>query len=341
MKIGIVGLGKLGLCMAGVFAEHFEVFGVDRNPQLIKAVKSGLCPLKEPNLAPYLSNKNLTVSEDYNILNGVDIVFIIVATLSEPSGAFSNKYIDEVLGKISVLRVPIVISSTVMPGTCHKRNKDDIKIIYNPEFIALGNVVEGLKNPDMILIGESKLGDSLLLDEIYGKICLNKPPIFKMNLWEAEITKLCVNCFLTLKISFANYIADVCEGLKVEPKIILEAVGQDNRIGQQFLKPGLGFGGPCLPRDVLAFIAFAKEQEKPTELMEAIHNINENIITKIMKRIKKLKPEIIGFESLSYKPGTDITEGSQLFKLYCLLKSRRYDIKMGQGDVTLNHWGMK
>ena len=226
-----------------------------------------------------------------------------------------------------------------MPGTCGKLiDKYGLNIVYSPSFIALGEVIDNLKYPSFYLIGSDEKCSRLA--NIWKKIIAVSAPIMNLPLLEAEIAKLALNCYLTTKITFANHLDDIC-GEIADTELITKAIGLDIRIGNRYLRPGLGYGGPCFPRDNKAFQAFAKILGKQAYMAKLTDSINREQVDKWVDRIEALNPKTVGFESLSYKPGTYNREESHLLKIYNKLKKRGYNVVMGTGDVTVNHWGIR
>ncbi|MDP2939840.1 MAG: nucleotide sugar dehydrogenase [Candidatus Omnitrophota bacterium] len=343
--ISVIGLGKLGLCMAACFASKgYTVIGVDIDEIKIDRVNKGVCPINETGLSELIKKYKNRIHATYDYKFAIEnsqVTFIVVATPSNEDGSYSNAQLEaacieiaEVLKNKRGFHV-ISITSTVTPGTLdklvkplferitNKRCGRDFGLAYNPEFIALGSVIKDFRNPDFILIGESdkKTGD--VLSTLYRITCDNNPYFARMNFINSEIAKLALNCYVTMKISFANTLAEVCEkepGANVD--VITKAIGFDRRIGEKYLKGGLGFGGPCFPRDNRAFIAFAKDINSQAELSKTVDNINkhqlERITSLIKKKIKKAtKVSILG---LSYKPNTEIIEDSQSVDIASIIK---------------------
>jgi UDPglucose 6-dehydrogenase len=187
-------------------------------------------------------------------------------------------------------------------------------LCYNPEFIALGSVIRDMLNPDMILIGESDERSGEILERLYTGVCDSNPHIRRMNHVNAELTKISVNTFVTTKISYANMLAQVCETLPgADVDVVTSAIGCDSRIGQKYLKGALGYGGPCFPRDNLAFSALARGNGVPPILAEATHQLNQSQAPRLAKWILARLPEggTVGVMGLSYKPNTEVIEESQ------------------------------
>lgn len=355
--ISVIGLGKLGLCSAACFASKgYKVIGVDIDSQRVDSINKGQNPISETNLTETLKKckNNLKATTDYKeAINNTQVTFIVVATPSEADGTFSNQQLKESLKAIgSALKDKsgyhlVVVTSTVMPGTCEHVGKfileeasgkecgKDFGIAYNPEFIALGSVIHDFLNPDFLLIGEMNKKDGDILEEIYKKTCDNQPKFGRMNLVSAEIAKISLNCYVTMKITYANSLATICEKIPgADSQMITSAIGMDTRIGRKYLKPGLGFGGPCFPRDNVAFAAFARKVGEKAKLAEMVDEVNrdqvgriENIVKNLIKEGNKSKKDVtIAVLGLSYKPNTPIIEDSQAIDIVELLINEGYKI---------------
>jgi UDPglucose 6-dehydrogenase len=336
MRLSIVGLGKLGAPMAAVMAHKgHTVVGVDINPAFVAAIQEGRAPVKEPGLAGMIraNRERLRATHDYeDAILATDATFIMVPTPSDPDGTFSMRFVLNSAEKIgAALRKKkgwhlVVLSSTVMPGSTgekllpvletysRKKCGEDFGLCYNPEFIALGSVIRDMLNPDMILIGESDPRSGDTLEAFYNTLCESNPRIQRMNYVNAELTKLSVNTFVTTKISYANMLAQVCETLPgADVDVVTSAIGCDSRIGVKYLQGALGYGGPCFPRDNIAFSALARANGVPAVLAEATDELNRRQIPRIAELIMSRLPErgVAGILGLAYKPDTDVIEESQ------------------------------
>jgi UDPglucose 6-dehydrogenase len=336
MNISIIGLGKLGSPMQAVMAHKgHTVVGVDLNPRTVAAINSGQAPVKEPHLQEMIdgSRERISATHSYEeALLSTDVTMIMVPTPSGPDGRFSMKYVMEAAEQIgAVLRKKakwhlVVLSSTVMPGSTGgtllpaleeltgKKCGPGFGLCYNPEFIALGNVVHDMLFPDMILIGESDERSGAILEEFYQGVCESNPKIRRMNFVNAELTKLSVNTFVTTRISYANMLAQVCETLPgADVDVVTSAIGCDTRIGQKYLKGALGYGGPCFPRDNVAFSALARGNGAPALLAEATDQLNRQQVPRLGAMILAKLPAggTAGVLGLSYKPDTGVIEESQ------------------------------
>lgn len=332
----MAGIGKLGLCMAAVFAHRgYRVFGMDINKRTISMVNRAESPINETNLEDLIkkSHKRLTATDDYELaVRNSEATFIVVPTPSKQDGSYSNEYVIAAAEEIGyALRDKknfhvVALTSTVIPGTTEnvvkpiiekssgKKCGVDFGLAYNPEFIALGSVIKDFTNPDFVLIGEVDSKSGEYLSELYKNICRNDPPIVRISAVNAEIAKLALNCYVTMKITFANTLAEVCERTScADIDDVTGAIGLDSRIGSKYIKGGLGYGGPCFPRDNRAFSFFASRGRCDAKLSKTVDEINRhqvervlNIVKRIMRRKRKIA--ILG---LSYKPNTAIIEDSQ------------------------------
>lgn len=341
-KISVIGLGKLGAPLAVIFAyKGFPTFGFDIYKPFVDAINSGQATVVEPFLQEYLNKakNNLRATQDYReVIENSDFTFLIVPTPSRPDHHFSDEYLKQALKELAVALKEsdkswhnFVIVSTVSPGTinnslipwieqysCRKVNQG-FSIAYNPEFIALGDVINGLLKPDMVLIGESNKEIGEQLEKMYREAILeNDAKIARMSIISAEITKLSLNAFVTMKISYANTLANICEKIPgADVDAITSALGADKRISPYYLKGGLPFAGPCFPRDSRAFLAFAKEYGVDAKLARATDEINEAQIPLLEQKIMDNLPSdmVIAILGLAYKPDTPVIEESPSIKL--------------------------
>ncbi|HYC64337.1 MAG TPA: nucleotide sugar dehydrogenase [Reyranellaceae bacterium] len=348
-RVSVIGLGKLGAPLAAVLASRgFTVIGLDVNKVFVDALNAGKMPIIEPQLNELIAanRQRLSATVDANeAIEKSDASFVIVPTPSDSSGFFSNRFVlqaMETLGKALRKKTGyhmVVITSTVMPGTTGGEIKaaleaasgrkvgPDLGLCYNPEFIALGSVVRDMLYPDSILIGESdtKAGD--MLQTIYLQMCEKRPPVQRMNFVNAELTKISVNTYVTTKISYANMLADICDRLPgADVDTVTKALGADTRIGPKYLKGAMGYGGPCFPRDNVAFAALARKIGARADVAEATDRINNYQIDRLAGLVAKFsKPGTrIAILGLSYKPQTPVVEESHSVKLAARLADSGY-----------------
>lgn len=339
-KCSIIGLGKLGACMAvAIASKGISVVGVDKDSNCITAFNKRQAPVFEPGLDKMVKKygKRILATTDYQkAVSDSDITFIVVPTPSKANGDFSLQYVKQAVHKIGKALSKkasyhiVVITSTVLPESLDlyikpilenqsgKRCGIDFGLCYNPEFIALGTVIRNFLNPDFILIGESDKKAGKMLEDFYSKVCENTPPAARMNFVNAELTKIAVNSFITSKITFANMLAELAGRLPGgDVDVVTQALGLDSRIGKYYLKGGLGYGGPCFPRDNAALNSVARKLKVKAEIPSATDRFNSNIVSYLFDLIcSKIKPGMTaGILGLSYKPLTKVIEESQAVSL--------------------------
>jgi UDPglucose 6-dehydrogenase len=352
MRISVIGLGKLGVCLAACFADRgFPTIGVDLNGRTVDQLNSGVAPVVEPRLQDLISrsaHKLRATTRHEEAIRETDVSFIIVPTPSEENGQFSVHFIRNAARELgdSLKRSDkqyhlFVITSTTSPGTSEsyiapllesvsgRTLNRGFGLCYNPEFIALGNVVDGLLNPDLVLIGESDPRAGEMLEKVYKGFCLNAPRISRMSLVSAEIAKISLNSYVTMKISFANTLAGICERIPgADVDAICAALGADRRVSPYYLKGGLSFGGPCFPRDNRAFAAFARQFGCAAPLAEATDAVNRTRTHAILSGLlENAGPnDTVAVLGLAYKPNTPVVEESPGIHLVQQLLQRGFRV---------------
>ena len=341
MNISVIGLGKLGACSAACFASKgFNVVGVDVRADYVDSINRGITLIQEPGLQELIQKSKTRLRATLNFAEAIsetDMTFLIVPTPSQENGSFSDRFLRDALLPLSTaLRTStkpyhvFAVTSTVSPGTTEqslipliesgsgRKLNEGFGVCYNPEFIALGSVIKDFLKPDLVLIGESdgKTGDQV--ERVYRSVCENQPRIARMSIVSAEITKISLNSYVTMKISFANTLSSLCEkipGAHVDD--ITAALGADRRISPYYLKGGLSFGGPCFPRDNRAFAAFAQQYGKDARLAKATDAVNLDQISHVVEKILPTLSESksVSVLGLSYKPNTPVIEESPATKI--------------------------
>ncbi len=351
VKIGVVGIGRLGLCFAlNLERVGFDVFGVDSDADYILSIQSKTLTSNEPHVEDYLSDSEfLSVSSELKSIIDPEIqmIFICVPTPSKADGTFDHSYIDKICDEILEFDRPekethLIINSTVMPGYCdslHERmSQHNYTASYNPEFIAQGSIIEDQQFPDQVLIGEANEDVGNEIEAIYRCFCQNDPRFSRMSKTEAEITKLAVNCFLTTKIAFANSIGDLTIQHGGNQDNVLAAIGADERIGPNFLRYGFGYGGPCLPRDNHAMGKAAQQVDLELPISEATDRANSLHRNFQLEAFEKnySKDEQIVFSELTYKPDSDIIEESQRLELAVDLARKGYTVLLKDRGTVID-----
>jgi UDPglucose 6-dehydrogenase len=340
VRVSVIGLGKLGSPLAAVIASQgHDVVGVDLNAEFVRALNEGRAPVLEPGLQELLDRCRPRLSAVGDVKAAVaqtELTHVIVPTPSGPDGRFSLRHVLATVPAIgAALREKsdfhvVSLTSTVMPGqtagelvpaleaASGKKCGVDFGVCYNPEFIALGNVIAGLLYPDFVLVGESDPRSGQILEDFYRTVCERRPPVARMTFVNAELTKLSVNTFVTTKISYANMLAQICEALPgADVDVVTSALGLDTRIGSKYLRGATGYGGPCFPRDNVAFAALARQLGRPASLAEATDALNRGRVGDLEARVRSLLPAdgTVGVLGLSYKPATPVIEESQSVEL--------------------------
>ena len=336
--VTVIGLGKLGLPLACILAKHYNVIGIDSKPKHIRRLDSGENPIDERGLDKWFDwyHTDIQFTTNYALLEGV--TFVVVPTPSLHDHRFTSRYVEEVLGNIHI-STTVAIVSTLMPGETDRLQElyPHLNLVYNPTFIALGSVIRNFLKPNFILLGTHDADNVKGLAAIYNNVCYY-PKYQVMTPLEAEIAKLTLNCYITTKITFANQIGNLCHQVGVDPTNILEVVGMDKRVGKKCFKAGLGYGGPCFPRDNQAMTRYMLDNQVNPKLSDTIHILNSLQVEETLNRIRKLHPESVGFKSLSYKKGTHHEEQSQLRMIHDILLDKGYNVIDGKGGEINLDW---
>jgi len=341
MKIGIIGLGFVGLCFASVLASKgYKVIGIDSDKQKIENIKRGISPFFEPRLEKFLSyalKKNLLVSTQISSLENCDLIFLTVGTPPSKRGRIDLSIVKPAIKEIgkflkkSKNKPCIVIKSTVVPGTTRnlilpileressKRAGKEFGLITNPEFLREGMAIDDTIKPHLIVLGGIRDEFLKKLEKFYRDFH-SKVPILLTNYETAELIKYANNSFLATKISFINQMANICQaipGTNVEE--ISKAIGYDPRIGKLFLNAGPGYGGSCLPKDIKALTNFASSIGIKPTLLNAVEQVNRNQIKNIVKLIETyvgiVKQKNISILGVAFKPETDDVRDSVSIEL--------------------------
>jgi len=335
-RISVFGLGKLGACIAATLASRgFQVVGYDVDRCKTDSLERRIAPIEETRIQKTIDEAGTRLKPTNDIEEAVahsEALFFVPSTPSLPDGSFSSEYLvraiesaASVMPSDSRRRPLFVINSTLTPGTCDRVLRpllerklrgvcgEDFGLCYNPEFIALGDVISGLLRPDFVLIGESDPCSGVLLQEVYNRLCTNSPSVEHMSMLNAELAKISLNCAVTMKISFVNQLSSVCAQIPgADPGIILRAIGKDRRIGLDYLKPGLGFGGPCFPRDNQLFQYVARSVGVEAALSFATDKINEDVNRRLLETVlaQCSDRDSIAVLGLAYKPFTAVVDRS-------------------------------
>lgn len=331
MKIIVIGTGYVGLVTGTCFAEvGIDVICVDIDKKKIDNLNKGILPIFEPGLEG-LVIKNVTkgrlkfsTSLEASI-PGADVAFIAVGTPPGENGSADLQYVIEVakqIGKYMTSYGVVVTKSTVPVGTALKVQEaihEELKtrsisipfdVASNPEFLKEGAAIDDFLKPDRIVVGVSSKEAEVVMRKLYKPFLLNGHPIIFMDVPSAEMTKYAANSMLATKISFMNDIANLCEIMGADVNMVRKGIGSDDRIGNKFIYPGIGYGGSCFPKDVKALIQTAADNGYSMQILQAVEAVNEYQKTVLFNKLNNrfqgsLKGKTIAMWGLSFKPNTD------------------------------------
>lgn len=329
MKISIIGCGYVGMVTGTCFAEFgHDVIFFDIVSGKLTAIRDGSSPIYEDGLDDLLKKNHDHISTTTNILDAIvctEITFVCVGTPSHDDGSIDLTQIKSAsiqIGK-ALKNIPdfhfIIVKSTVFPGTIEgviKSNLEnesgkkaflDFGLASNPEFLREGNAIHDFVYPDRIILGCEDDKTKTILQMLYNKFDC---PKFFTSIKTAEMIKYTSNAFLATKISFANEIGNLCKKIGIDSREVFKGVGLDKRINPAFFNSGIGFGGSCFPKDVMALIKGAEEYlGENTILLKSVIKVNDEQPLKLISLLKKYIPELkgakIGIFGLAFKPETD------------------------------------
>ena len=339
--IGVIGAGRLGICFA-ILADRagYKVIVSDVRKDYIKNLQEKKISTNEPLVPELLEQSDIkATTSNEEVIKESDIIYTFVATPSLTDGSYDvsavQKVVDDILDTPLVFtdRKTFVVGCTTNPGDCDKfaEQLPGMKVYYNPEFIAQGAIIRGLLRADMVLVGGEYDKD---ISDLYYRIQgpEMEPRMNFMSLTAAELTKIALNCYLTMKISYANQVGEVLTkfGLGEEIDNVLSAIGEDSRVGSKYLGYGFGYGGPCLPRDNRAFAHAAERVGLKNNIGLTIDAFNDEhsdfLADTLCEKHKNKKVPFYFPNGITYKKGTDIIEESQQYKLFKELLTRGYKV---------------
>ena len=343
MRISVVGCGYVGLVTGGCLAETgHEVVCTDNDAARIETLQAGRLPIYEPHLDVILAGTRRAgrlrfTGDAGEAVRAGEAIFICVGTPPRETGEADLSAIDNVARLIATeARTPkLVIEKSTVPAQTGQQLKRALavygrnagvtfRVASNPEFLREGTAVEDFLHPDRIVIGVEEETTERQLREIYGPILEGRfncpvhaptcppaptPALLVTTINSAELIKHASNSYLGLKISYANVIADLCERLGADVEEVTRAMGLDPRIGPQFLRAGLGFGGFCLPKDIQAFIRLAERAGVDFGLLKEAERVNEHRIDQFVEKVRRalwvVKDKQVAILGLAFKPNTD------------------------------------
>ena len=317
--VGVIGVGYVGLVTAACLAElGHHVVCRDIAPERVAMLQRGEVPIHEPGV-PELLQRNaerLTFTLDMeDVFRDARIAIICVDTPPTASGDADLSRVEAVIAALpaSAEGAVLVMKSTVPVGTGTRvrseldaRGRQDVGYVSNPEFLREGSAVADFRQPDRVVVGGDRPDDVERVARLYQDL---NAPILTTDIASAEMIKLASNAFLATKISFVNEIANVCERVGADVEEVARGMGMDSRIGQSFLRPGIGYGGSCFPKDVTALKQLAGNTGYSFQLLASVIEVNElqtrRVIGKLQDRLGSLRGRRVALLGLAFKPHTD------------------------------------
>lgn len=343
MRIAVVGSGYVGLVAGACFADMgHEVILVDNDQQKLAALRSGQVPIHErflPELLQRHRGKKLQFSDNlHEAARASTAIFVAVGTPPTNSGDADLSYVESVAREISggIDGYKIVVEKSTVPVYTSEwvrkiilRNgaqADSFDVASNPEFLREGTAVTDFLFPDRIVVGADSDRCAAVLQEIYAPLSDGSyykqadaipgpdraqipPPVIVTSAKSAELIKHASNAFLAMKISFINAVASMCESVGANVQQVCQGIGTDSRIGPRFLNPGIGYGGSCFPKDLMAFRSVAREVGYDFRLLDEVMRINEEQRQRFLRKVRNalwtLRGKRLGVLGLAFKGGTD------------------------------------
>lgn len=333
-EISVFGLGKVGVTLvAALTRAGYRVTGVDVNESVVSALNEGSFRTGEPGvmegLAALKPDQFRATMDPAEAVSRSSISFIIVPTPSNTLGGFSNGYVSgalEAIGRAAAEKIgphTVSVVSTVLPGSSSaqfipalerasgRRIGDRLGYCYNPSFIAQGEIMKGLIQPDYVLIGEADTASGAAVEAVHRRIVVNDAPVTKMTPIEAEITKIASNTHETMRVAFANMLLALCNEVpEADVDRITHALAY--RLGRRFFKGAVPYGGPCWPRDNRALAAYMDLVGVPSTLPNAVDHANADHGHYVLRQVLNAVPRggSVGLLGLAYKPGTSMIDRS-------------------------------
>ncbi len=354
-NIGVIGAGHVGLVTAACFAKlGHNVSCADNDKQKIERIRNFDIPFYEPGLEEIVKeivkNQKLTLTTSVaELTQNSEVIFIAVGTPSTPDGGADLSYVEnvtieiaraltEIKKKCSDKIYKLIVEKSTVPvltGEWVKRTLElmgptgiEFDVAANPEFLREGSAIKDFLEPDRIIVGVENERTRKIFEEIYTPI---KAPIVFTDVKSAELIKHASNSFLALKISYINAISQICERVGADVEKVAEGMGYDKRIGMDFLKAGIGWGGSCFPKDVAAFIKLAEDIGYPFNLLKEVQKINKEQRLLVIKKAKELlwnlKGKEISILGLSFKPDTDDIRESPAIEIISILLKEGVNIR--------------
>lgn len=337
MDVCVVGSGYVGTTLAACLADHgHRVTAVDIDEGVVEALNRGEAPVHEPGLAELVrehAGGRLHATTEYGAVGSAAVTFLALPTPSGPDGRIDTAAVEagtravgRELARAATGQV-VVVKSTVVPGTTEevliplleetsgRTVGDEVDVAVNPEFLREGSAVSDLVSPDKVVYGVQRPRPAEVLDAVYEPVHHGQDvPVVRTGLREAEFIKYANNAFLAAKVSVINELGNIAKAYGVDSYEVAEALGADHRIEGSFLRSGVGWGGSCLPKDLAALVAAARDRGYTPALLEAVQAVNvgqPGRLVDLLESHVRVSGERVAVLGLAFKPGTDDVRHSQ------------------------------
>ena len=353
MRVSIIGSGYVGTTVAACFADlGHEVYNIDIDKAVVDTINAGESPIHEPGLDALVSaygGETLEATTDYDVIKETDLTMLALPTPNEPDGSIDLSAMKAGIESVGeALREKegyhlVVVKSTVVPGTTEaelrpllesasgKTDGDEVGLAVNPEFLREGSAVDDFMEPDKIVVGTD--GDERALDLL---ATLYEPtvaewdvPVVETGRREGEMIKYANNAFLAAKVSLINDLGNICKEFGVDAYEVADAIGLDDRIGERFLRSGVGFGGSCFPKDLSAIMNAARQAGYEPQMLDAAVAVNDEQPERLLGLLDDhvdVSGKRIAVLGLSFKPGTDDIRNSRAIQVIEGLQDRDAEV---------------
>lgn len=323
MKIAVIGTGYVGLTTALSFAiRGHEVSCIDIDRTKIERLNQGILPIYEPDMDEAFHNIQehhpiQFTSSFQDAAQGTQVLFLCVGTPSDEQGKADLTYVFQAIHDLNN-QIPatgeqkvLVLKSTVPIGTAVRvakllTDRKDFLIVSNPEFLREGSALYDSMHPSRIVIGSNSTEAERLMDEVYANF---QAPVLHTTWSNAEMIKYASNAFLATKISFMNELARLCDRVEADITVVASGMGLDSRIGREFLRAGIGYGGSCFPKDTAALVSVARDHQVELSIVQKVIDVNRTqtnwFLNKLHTYLPDLKGRRISLLGLAFKPDTD------------------------------------
>jgi UDPglucose 6-dehydrogenase len=355
MHISIVGSGYVGTTVAACLADlGHDVTAIDIDEEIVVAINDGEAPIHEPGLDDLVAEHGgdrLQATTDYDAVRETELTMLALPTPSNADGSIDLQYMEagataigETIADDSSEEPHLVVTkSTVIPTTTESHlapaiadagleRGTDFLVASNPEFQREGTAVEDFLNPDKLVFGTDDSRATELLHDLYQPLretASGDAPVFETGIAEAEMIKYANNAFLAAKVSLINDLGNICKEFGVDAYEVADAIGLDDRIGERFLRSGVGFGGSCFPKDVRAIVAAARERGYDPAVLSAALELNDAQPERLLSLLDEhvdVSGQRVAVLGLAFKPGTDDIRNTQAVPAIEGLRERGADV---------------